>query len=182
MISLLNTAYGFLAYGLITLPLLIQDWGLASGVRGRVTLAFGELLTRPRPREVVDLTPVEGGLRRLWLEAKASGAQSFIAWANQLIVRYLEGIEEVRVNYVIYGALVLAFVGGLSLWIPMLLTGLITQASSNPYVLGYLNPQALRLSEFYNAVGVGFMAGCMIFDHRLGALLAGALGLLSLIP
>ena len=64
-IGFFNTAGGFLAYGLTTLPLLIQDWGLASGVRDRVTIAFGELLTRPRPRPIVDITPVEGRLRRM---------------------------------------------------------------------------------------------------------------------
>ena len=180
VIGFFNTAGGFLAYGLATLPLLIQDWRLASGLRDRVTISFGELLTRPRPKPVVDITPVEGGLRRMWLEARASGAQSFIGWANQLIIRYLEGLNEVRISYMIYGIIVLSFVGGLSLWIPLLLGGLLTQASaSQSLIAGYLNLSALRSGEFYNVIGIGWLSGCMFFDYRLAGLLAGIMGLVA---
>ena len=180
VVGFFNTAGGFLAYGIITLPILLEDWRLASSLRDRVTISFGELLTRPRPRPVVDITPVEGGLRRMWIEAKASGAQSFIGWANQLIIRYLEGLNEARLNYMIYGIITLAFVGGLGLWIPLIIKGLLAQASEAvSLIAGYLNIQALKIGEYYNVMGVGWLAGCMIFDYRLAGLLAGVLGLLA---
>ena len=180
IIGLFNIAGGFLAYGLITLPILHNDWRLANSLRDRVTISFGELLTRPRPRPVMDITPVEGGLRRIWLEARASGAQSFIGWANQLIIHYLEGLNEVRLSYIIYGLITLSLVGGLGLWIPMIVKGLLAQAPGAVSLISeFLNIKALRIGEYYNVIGVGWLAGCMIFDYRLASLLAGIMGLLA---
>jgi hypothetical protein len=181
-VGFLNLAGGFLAYGLVTLPVLIDDWRVASGLRDRVTLAFGELLTRPKPREIIDTSPVEAGLRRLWLEAKASGAPSLVAWANQLVVHYLEGLQTVKVNYMVYGIIVASFLGGLSLAIPMVLSSVLNQAPGALQMLqAYLNINALKYSEYLNAIGVGLLSGSMMLDHRLGAILAGSLGLITLL-
>ena len=178
VVGFVNLACGFLAYGLITLPILANEWRLASGLRDRVTVAFGELLTRPRPREVYDLTPVEASLRRIWLEAKASGAPMLVGWANQLVVRYLEGLEDVKVNYAAYGIVAAVFLGGLSVAIPLVMAGMLSNAPAALQLLQTtLSMGALKYGEYLNAIGVGLLAGSMIFDYRLGSILAGLLGL-----
>ncbi|WP_054857665.1 hypothetical protein [Vulcanisaeta sp. JCM 16159] len=72
----LALALGLLAYGLTVLPRTISDYRLASSVGLRVITSFNELLTKPVPTPLRNLSPIEAFLRPLWIDAKSLVLQS----------------------------------------------------------------------------------------------------------
>ena len=175
----LALAVGLLAYGLVKLPSLIYDMRLRASMPIRVTMSFNELLTKPSPTPIRDLSPIEAGLMPLWREAKKAGAPQFIGWSNVLVGEYIGAVQNILTQGLLYGALTVGVGGAFSIGLMGYLTrviqyGMLTQA---PVSLSFLlnMPQG----AFYSAVGSGLAGGMVIMDWRLGALLGGALGIVA---
>jgi len=177
----LSVSVGLLAYGLTALPNTIRDYRLRQSMRLRVLNSFNELTTKPVPTPLIDLSPIERALKPLWEDARGSGAQHLVAWANVLVTEFLGIIGNVTGYGLIYGLMVIGVGAGVSVgmftWILSLIWKSLqyaTQAGvSIPFVGG------LGINNYYSAIGTGFLGGSMILDHRLGVLIGGLLGVIA---
>ena len=177
----LAVSVAFLAYGLMVLPNTIGDYKLRLSLRQRVMNSFNEITTRPVPTPLMDLSPIERALRPLWEEARGSGAPHLIAWSNALVLDFLGVVNNVLVNGLIYGLVVVGMGAGISIGLFAWVLGIIWKSAayaaqagiSIPFIVG------LGINNYYNAIGTGFLGGAMVFDYRLGALVGGLLGVVG---
>jgi hypothetical protein len=177
----LAVSTALLTYGLVVLPNTARDFRLRQSMRMRVMNSFNEITTKPIPTPLRDLSPIEKSLKPLWEEAKGSGAPFLVAWSNTLVTEFLGIVDNVLTNGLLYGLIVLGVGAGVSVgmftWILSLIWKsfqLAMQAGvSLPFVGG------MGINNYYNAIGTGFLGGTMVFDHRLGLLVGGLLGVVG---
>jgi len=114
-------------------------------------------------------------------ECGGSRAPVRIACSNALVLHFLGVVNNVLVNGLIYGLVVVGMGAGISIGLFAWVLGIIwksvayaTQAGiSIPFITG------LGINNYYNAIGTGFLGGTMVFDYRLGALVGGLLGVVG---
>ncbi|PLC66899.1 hypothetical protein B7L70_09690, partial [Vulcanisaeta sp. EB80] len=169
----LATALPLLAYGLFKLPSIIYDLRLRASLPIRVMTSFNELLTKPNPTPVRDLSPIEHDLIPLWREAKATGTPLFVGWSNVLVSEYIGAVQRIVMQGMMFGIMTVGVGGAFSIGMMGYLARIVnfntlTQLPvSIPFIMGM--PQG----AFYSAIGSGLAGGMIIQDWRLGALLGG---------
>ncbi len=175
----LATALPLLIYGLFKLPSIIYDLRLRASLPIRVMTSFNELLTKPNPTPVRDLSPIEHDLIPLWREAKATGTPLFVGWSNVLVSEFIGAVQRTVTQGIMFGAMTVGVGGAFSIGLMGYLARIINYSSlmqvpvSVPFLLGM--PQG----AFYSAIGSGLAGGMIIQDWRLGALLGGILGVVA---
>ncbi|BDR92230.1 hypothetical protein [Vulcanisaeta souniana] len=175
---------GLLAYGITVMPRVISDWRLASSAGLRVITSFNELLTKPVPTPLRELSPIEAGLKPLWLDARSLGAPKYVSWANTLVGLYISAVNTTRRLMLIYALMMLGiglgFSGGLTWYI---MANIVSTGASQALVTASqysgFSLSSMPLQAFYAVIGSGMAGGFAMFDHRTGALTAGVLGLLA---
>jgi hypothetical protein len=175
----LATALPFLVYGLFKLPSIIYDLKLRASLPIRVMTSFNELLTKPNPTPVRDLSPIEHDLIPLWREAKSTGTPLFVGWSNVLVSEYIGAVQRIVMQGVMFGIMTVGIGGAFSIGLMGYLARIVNFSTlaqlpvSIPFILGM--PQG----AFYSAIGSGLAGGMIIQDWRLGALLGGVLGVVA---
>ena len=175
----LATALPLLIYGLFKLPSIIYDLRLRASLPIRVMTSFNELLTKPNPTPVRDLSPIEHDLIPLWREAKATGTPLFVGWSNVLVSEFIGAVQRIVMQGMMFGIMTVGVGGAFSIGMMGYLARIVnfntlTQLPvSIPFIMGM--PQG----AFYSAIGSGLAGGMIIQDWRLGALLGGILGIVA---
>jgi len=173
----LALALSMLVYGSLKAPSLIHDVRLVAGLPTRVVASFNEVLTRPNPTPIRDLSPIEAGLMRLWGEARRIGAPAFVGFANELVLEYINTVRGALNLALAYGALTIGVGGALGAGLMGYIAGLIHQSLTTQAPLAVPFISNLPQGAFYSAVGSGVAGGMVMMDWRLGSLIGGALGL-----
>ena len=181
---LLSVPVGFLAYGIFKVPSLIDDFEYASSVGLRVLTSFNELLTRPVPTPLRDFSPIEFGLKPLWLDAKNAGAPKFVSWANTLVGLYITTLNEVNRTLLAYSLVLIGIGIGVTIYLPyFVFSQIISTAGIEAIRLmaqygGFLISGMPR-QAYWTSIGIGLASGFSLFDHRTGVILAGLMGVLA---
>ena len=181
--SLLFLPIALTTYGAAVLPSVIRDYGLAGSLALRVMTSFNEILTRPVPTPLRDLSPVEAGLKPLWLDARSAGAPRFVSWANTLVGLYMSTLNQVRWLVLVYAVFLLGMGAGVGVVLPWYMLTIMFQTGSQALVMasqysGFLLSN-MPMQSYWTGIGVGIAGGYALFDHRTGALMGGVLGLAS---
>ena len=179
----LALAVGLLAYGFATIPGVVRDWRTASSLGLRVLTSFNEILTKPIPTELLDLTPIETGLKPLWLDARGIGAPRFVSWANTMVSLYINTLDSVRRVRLIYSILLLGLGIGVTSVLPWFVLSIVSHATTQAISVATQYTgfalQAMPLQAYWATIGIGLAGGYALFDHRTSALLGGVLGLFA---
>ena len=181
---LLYLPIGFIAYGIIVLPNVINDYRLAQSMGLRVLTSFNELLTKPVPTPLRKLSPIEERLIPLWLDAKNAGAPRFVSWANTLVGLYITTIGQVRRTLLMYSLLLLGMGVGITIFLPwyvfyQLVTTAGMEAIKTMVEYGGFLISGMPIQSYWTSIGVGVAGGYAFFDHRTGALFGGVLGVIA---
>ena len=181
---LLYLPIGLIAYGLIVLPNIINDYRLAQSMGLRVLTSFNELLTKPVPTPLRKLSPIEERLIPLWLDAKSAGAPRFVSWANTLVGLYITTISQVRRTLLMYSMLLLGMGVGVTILMPWYIFSQIAitagvQAIRTMVEYGGFLISGMPIQSYWTSIGIGIAGGYALFDHRTGVLFGGVMGVIA---
>jgi hypothetical protein len=175
----LATALPLLIYGLFKLPSIIYDLRLRASLPIRVMTSFNELLTKPNPTPVRDLSPIEHSLIPLWREAKATGTPLFVGWSNVLVSEYIGAVQRIVMQGMMFGIMTVGVGGAFSIGMMGYLARIVNFNTLTQLPVSIPFIMSMPQGAFYSAIGSGLAGGMIIQDWRLGALLGGILGIVA---